>query len=153
MRRKTKSIANIKSQMVDAEHVFTKHNWVTEQDVEDFESLIYNDRSILPKIIENVPQIDTLWIESVLVEDEQWKVLPEPFDSYILTSFGRIFNFGSRRQIVITTIFGQWGWRNKGVQIKFNKEFVENGWIFSKSLLQQKYAKYGWKSYSGKIDK
>ena len=148
MKKKSKWISNIKIKMLDNQHVFTKQNWVTEQDVEDFESLIYNDKPILPKIKELIVEIDEEWIESVLVEDEQYRELLHPSDRYLITSFGRIFNIKSKKQIVTSCVGGRWTYLADRVNVNFNKTFVNFGWIYSRSLISQKYKEYGWKAYT-----
>lgn len=121
-----------------------KSEYISDEEVAEYEKLIYNDLDVVKHIKKQSQEYDDSWIKDVLKEDETYIVLQHPLDNYALTSFGRIFNIKSMRQIKLNLTNNSFTITIKGKTINVKKLFVENGWIYSGSLLRQKHDQYKW---------
>ena len=124
-----------------------KHNWVTQDDIDAYENIIYNDLNLSRAIEEDIPQLDTHFLNMVLVEDETYAVLSGKLDNYCITTYGRIINLDRRKLVQPTLHINSIHVFLKGVSLSFKPIFKELGWIYSPSFIKEKYKQYGWNAF------
>ena len=125
-----------------------KIDYVTKNDIEQYEHLIYNDLDITRKIESDIPSYDYKWVDKYLVEDEEYVQLEAPVEMYCMTSLGRVFSYRGRKQIKPMKSGSNFYITLKGKTVVYRKEFFKNDWAYSPSLIEQKYNQYGWKYFS-----
>lgn len=122
-----------------------KPKYISDREYDYVESLIYNDQNIRFKeyMQEREQEISATWIESFLVEDEAYAQCITD-ENYFFTTFGRIFSSKRTKQLALVQIGSklQVGIGNKAIDL--GTEFNEQGWIFSRSFIIEKYEQYGW---------
>ena len=132
-----------------------KPKWVTDKDIDDIDRMLYNDLKdeFDEMITEGMDIQDFSWIDKLLVEDEQYSPLEEPYENYAISTYGRIFS-GKRKQSVVTSSTGKRFYvMLLGASVNMNKEFAKRGWIFVPSFIREKHKQYGWRVYTSKLFK
>lgn len=124
-----------------------KIKYVTQDEVDQYEYLIYNDLNIIKKLDRDIPKYDFKWVKEYLVEDEEYKQLEGEANTYCITSFGRVFSSGRKKSVKPIKLNNNFYITLKGVSVVFRKEFFKNDWTYSPSVIASNYEKYGWKYY------
>jgi len=119
--------------------------YITQNQIDQLEFLIYNNLPISDKLIDEKDSVDTEWFDQVMKPEEQYVELPYPNDKYLLTTFGRIFNIKSKKQLIPMNSVGNLYFQ----KYRFQDLFTNNGLIYSKSFIKECYLKYNWRT-SGK---
>jgi len=127
-------------------------NYVTQDDIDQYEYLIYNDLDVKRKIDKDIPKYNFEWVDKYLVEDEEWVQMAEPLETYCITSFGRVFSSNRKRPIKPIKVRNNFYITLKGESVVFRREFFKNDWTYSPSLISQKYKQYGWSYLKSKKD-
>lgn len=125
-----------------------KHDYVTKDDIDQFEYLIYNDLDIKRKIQRDIPSYNFDWVEEHLVEDEEYIQLEGELNSYCISSFGRIFSSRGKKTVKPMRVRNNFYVTLKNYTVTFRKEFFKNDWAYSPSVILDKYEKYGWLYYN-----
>jgi len=92
--------------------------------------------------------ISSTWIDQFLVEDEIYETCTLDHN-YFITTFGRVFSSKRTKQLAIIEIGSKLNAGLSGQNLDIAKEFAEQGWIYSRSLVLEKYEQYGWKYKTG----
>lgn len=127
-----------------------RQDWVTQEDYEDYESIIYNDLNLLEKIEKDIPQLDLGFLDTVLIEDEAYAKIPGDHDNYYITTYGRVFNIKNYKQLAPSFSKNAVSMMIKGDSIRYKRLFPNLGWIYSPSFIKQKYKENGWNYYTNK---
>ena len=124
-----------------------KHKWVTEKDIQDYEAAIYNDLDITDLIKGDIPEVDYSFLDRIMVEDEIYAPLEGLIDDYYITTFGRIISTKRMKTIKPSIYTNSIAVLVRQELVNFKKEFIRLGWIYSPSLIKEKYKKYNWPVY------
>tara|TARA_R110000822_G_scaffold46727_3_gene124331 strand:- start:3990 stop:4424 length:435 start_codon:yes stop_codon:yes gene_type:complete len=127
-----------------------KTPYVTQDEVDQYEYLIYNDLSISKKLDRDIPKYTFEWVDKFLVENEEYRQLEGDINTYCITSFGRIFSSGRKKSVKPIKVRNNFYITLKGESIVFRKEFFKYDWTYSPSVILGNYKKYGWKYYEPK---
>jgi hypothetical protein len=130
-----------------------KHNWITDNDIDDYERAIYNDLDVTPLLERDLPDIDYSFLDNLMVEDEVYSQLEGKFDNYFITTYGRIINVKTKKTIKPTLYPNNISILLKLQLVSFKKEFIRLGWIYSQSFILEKYKEYKWRHHTVKYRK
>lgn len=122
-----------------------KHNYYTDKDYEEMESIIYNDRNTLfrEKMAEKEATYNTSWIEQLLILDEAYDVcFTDP--KYYITTFGRVFSSSRKKQLSALSVGNKISFGISKGTIHLDKEFAEIGWVYSNAFILDKYKQNKW---------
>lgn len=126
------------------EKKWEKIPFVSDDEIEQYEKYIYNDLNLKEHLDKHDEKYSVEWMNDILKEDEMVVFFPSPIDNYVLTSFGRIFNVERKKSIKLNLSGNLFSITIKGKTINVKKYFIDNGWIYSGSLIRQKHDQYGW---------
>lgn len=132
---------------------WVKNNYVSQDDIDQFEYLIYNDLDITKKIQRDIPTYNFNWVDKHLVDDEEYAPLGDPLNMYCITSYGRIFSNRGKKMIKPIKIVNNFYITLKGTTVTYRKEFLNNDWAYSSFNIVNNYNKYGWSYLKSKSDK
>lgn len=121
-----------------------RHNWVTEKDIDDYEAAIYNDLDITHLIKGDIPEVDYSFLDRIMVEDEVYAPLEGLLDDYFITTFGRIISTRRMKTVKPNMFSNSINVSLRQEPVSLKKEFIRLGWIYSPSLIKEKYKQYNW---------
>lgn len=123
-----------------------KVKYVSDKEYDYVESLIYNDQNNQFKeyMLAKDMAISSTWIDQYLIDDEIYETCTLN-DNYFVTTYGRVFSAKRNKQLVLVQIGSKLNVGIGGQNIDLSKEFVEQGWIYSRSFIIEKYEQFGWK--------
>ena len=126
-------------------HKWDKSKYISDDEYFELEKLIYNDKPLTKYYNKYQEEFDDTWLQQVLKEDEVYKYLESPVDNYAITTYGRVFNIKTMRQVKPSLHVNTFTVSLKDCSINFKREFIKNNWIYSPSFIKEQYKKYGWK--------
>lgn len=124
-----------------------KLRYITEQEIEDITTQIYNDCLVLedePEY-EYKSKFDQGMAKKMLKEGEEYIQLEFPNEHYIVTSLGRLLNTNTVKQIKTTFSSTQNMWMTCGLSIKAKNIAEENGWDYDFMETLNRYKTNKWK--------
>lgn len=119
-----------------------KQQYVTAKDIDDFEHLIYNNLDVKERLVSEFITVDSEWINEILKPEEEYAELSYPLDKYAVTSFGRILNIKTKKQLVLQNVTSNFYFQRHRLQ----DLLTQNGFIYSKKVINDYYKKYNWKT-------
>ena len=125
-------------------HKWDKSKYISDDEYYELEKLIYNDKPLNKYYKKHEDKYDDSWLQQVLKEDEVFKYI-ENHDNYVLTTYGRVFNIKTMRQVKPSLCVNSFTINLRECAVNFKKEFINNGWIYSPSFIKEQYNKHGWK--------
>lgn len=123
-----------------------KPKYVSDKEYDYVESLIYNDqdKQFREYMLAKDMAISATWIDQYLIDDEIYEPCTSD-ENYFITTYGRVFSSKRIKQLGMVQIGSklQVGIGTRQF-VDIAKEFNEQGWIFSRAFILEKYDLYGW---------
>ena len=124
-----------------------KTKYLKQSEIEEIEHILYNDLSLLDhyNVSRPVVHFDEDSFKKVLKKGEKWAWCIDPlFDEIIITSFGRVFNMVTTKQLSIRiNAFNIHSWRDRN-RIPVRETFELNNWDYDCVKILSLYKKYKW---------
>jgi len=123
-----------------------KIKYVNEGYVQDIENYIYNDIPVLSHqyYSDSQDKRNLELIKPLIRPNEEFVQLKDNLDSLIVTSFGRIINIETVRQLKLMLYKGSINLYKSGEKVKIKEVFEENGWEYDVKKILKIYDKHGW---------
>ena len=124
-----------------------KTKYLKQSEIEEIEHILYNDLPLLDhyNVSSPVVDFDEDSFKKVLKKGEKWAWCIDPlFDEIIITSFGRVFNMVTTKQLSIRiNAFNIHSWRDRN-RIPVRETFELNNWDYDCVKILSLYKKYKW---------
>ena len=124
-----------------------KTKYLKQSEIEEIEHILYNDLPLLDhyNVSSPVVDFDEDSFKKVLKKGEKWAWCIDPlFDEIIITSFGRVFNMVTTKQLSIRiNAFNIHSWRDRN-RVPVRETFELNNWDYDCVKILSLYKKYNW---------